>query len=93
MLNGSIAALLMLVSLTSEAVPPSAADGQQPSSSRGQTSGAVAVAESNPNIVFIGTGESCIRGNIQPGDGAATFANAGYRRLVGNAVTWVARRP
>ena len=43
MLNGSIAALLMLVSLTSEAVPP-AANGQQPSSTRAQTSGAVSVA-------------------------------------------------
>src|SRR5215510_15319962 len=31
--------------------------------------GAVAVSESNPDVVFIGTGESCIRGNIMPGDG------------------------
>ena len=29
---------------------------------------------------------------IQPGDGAATFANTGYRRLVGNALRWVARQ-
>ena len=40
-------------------------DGQISSSSVG----AVAVSETNPDIVFIGTGESCIRGNIQPGDG------------------------
>ena len=31
--------------------------------------GAVAVSESNPDIVFIGMGETCIRGNIMPGDG------------------------
>src|SRR5687767_11358599 len=40
-------------------------DGQIRSSSVG----AVAVSESNPDVVYIGTGESCIRGNIQPGDG------------------------
>src|SRR5215204_568712 len=31
--------------------------------------GAVAVSESNPDTVYIGMGESCIRGNIMPGDG------------------------
>ena len=40
-------------------------DGQIRSSSVG----AVAVAETNPDVVFIGMGESCIRGNILPGDG------------------------
>src|SRR5688572_25921429 len=36
----------------------------------GSTSvGAVAVSESNPDVVYIGTGETCIRGNIIPGDG------------------------
>jgi photosystem II stability/assembly factor-like uncharacterized protein len=39
--------------------------------------GAVAVSESNPDIVFIGTGESCIRGNIQPGDGVYKSSDAG----------------
>ena len=39
--------------------------------------GAVAVAESNPDIVFIGMGESCIRGNIQPGDGVYKSSDAG----------------
>ncbi|GAG11907.1 unnamed protein product, partial [marine sediment metagenome] len=29
--------------------------------------GAVAVSETNPDLVFIGTGETCIRGNIMPG--------------------------
>ena len=48
-------------------------DGQIGSSSVG----AVAVSESNPDIVFIGTGESCIRGNIQPGDGVYKSSDAG----------------
>ncbi len=39
--------------------------------------GAVAVAESNPDIVYIGTGESCIRGNIMPGDGMYKSTDAG----------------
>ena len=39
--------------------------------------GAVAVSESNPDIIFIGTGESCIRGNIQPGDGVYKSSDAG----------------
>ena len=48
-------------------------DGQIKSSSVG----AVAVAESDPNIVFIGMGEACIRGNIMPGDGVYKSADAG----------------
>ena len=48
-------------------------DGQISSSSVG----AVAVSESNPDIVFIGMGESCIRGNIMPGDGVYKSADAG----------------
>ena len=40
-------------------------DGQITSSSVG----AVAVSESHPDVVYIGMGESCIRGNIMPGDG------------------------
>jgi photosystem II stability/assembly factor-like uncharacterized protein len=48
-------------------------DGQLTSSSVG----AVAVSESNPDVVFIGTGESCIRGNIQPGDGVYKSTDAG----------------
>ncbi len=31
--------------------------------------GAVAVSTTNPDLVFIGMGETCIRGNIMPGDG------------------------
>jgi len=39
--------------------------------------GAVAVSETNPDVVFIGMGESCIRGNIMPGDGVYKSADAG----------------
>jgi photosystem II stability/assembly factor-like uncharacterized protein len=48
-------------------------DGQITSSSVG----AVAVSESNPDIVYIGTGESCIRGNIMAGDGMYKSVDAG----------------
>ena len=48
-------------------------DGQIGSSSVG----AVAVSESNPDVVFIGMGESCIRGNIMPGDGVYKSVDAG----------------
>src|SRR3954464_15601712 len=48
-------------------------DGQIHSSSVG----AVAVSESNPDVVFIGMGEACIRGNIQPGDGVYKSIDAG----------------
>src|SRR5437867_5633051 len=39
--------------------------------------GAVDVAPSNPDIVFIGTGESDIRGNIIQGDGAYKSSDGG----------------
>lgn len=48
-------------------------DGQITSASIG----AVAVSESNPDIVFIGTGETCIRGNIMPGDGVYRSRDGG----------------
>jgi photosystem II stability/assembly factor-like uncharacterized protein len=48
-------------------------DGQIKSASVG----AVAVSETNPDIVFIGMGESCIRGNIMPGDGVYKSGDAG----------------
>jgi photosystem II stability/assembly factor-like uncharacterized protein len=48
-------------------------DGQLKSSSVG----AVAVSETSPDIVYIGMGESCIRGNIMPGDGVYKSVDAG----------------
>ena len=48
-------------------------DGQIHSSSVG----AVAVSETNPDLVWIGMGEQCIRGNIQPGDGIYKSTDAG----------------
>jgi photosystem II stability/assembly factor-like uncharacterized protein len=44
---------------------------------RSASVGAVAVSESNPDIVFIGMGETAIRGNIMPGDGVYKSADAG----------------
>jgi photosystem II stability/assembly factor-like uncharacterized protein len=48
-------------------------DGQLHSASVG----AVAVSETNPDIVWIGMGETCIRGNILPGDGVYKSTDAG----------------
>src|SRR6185295_18900462 len=48
-------------------------DGQIKSSSVG----AVAVAESSPDTVYIGMGEACIRGNIMQGDGMYKSSDAG----------------
>src|SRR5437867_4109250 len=48
-------------------------DGQLHSSSVG----AVAVSESNPDVVYIGMGETCIRGNIMQRDGVYKSADAG----------------
>lgn len=39
--------------------------------------GAIEVAPSDPNVIYIGTGESCIRGNISPGDGMYKSQDAG----------------
>jgi photosystem II stability/assembly factor-like uncharacterized protein len=48
-------------------------DGQLHSSSVG----AVAVSESNPDVVYIGMGEACLRGNIMQGDGIYKSTDAG----------------
>jgi photosystem II stability/assembly factor-like uncharacterized protein len=48
-------------------------DGQVHSASVG----AVAVSESNPDIVYIGMGESCIRGDAMSGDGVYKSVDAG----------------
>ena len=48
--------------------------------------GAIGVAESDPDVVYVGTGESCIRANLGQGDGVykttdggRTWANVGLR--------------
>jgi len=48
-------------------------DGQINSSSVG----AVAISEANPDVVYIGTGETQFRGNIMQGDGVYKSADAG----------------
>ena len=39
--------------------------------------GSIAVAVSEPNVVYVGTGEACIRGNISQGDGVWKSVDAG----------------
>ena len=39
--------------------------------------GALAVAESDPNVIYAGTGEACIRGNTMPGEGMYKSLDAG----------------
>ncbi len=41
------------------------------------TVGAIAVADADPNVVYVGMGESCIRGNFSHGDGVYKSADAG----------------
>ena len=57
--------------------------------------GSLAVAQSDPNIVYVGTGEACIRGNISHGDGVyksldggKTWRNIGLRdsRSIGKVI-------
>jgi photosystem II stability/assembly factor-like uncharacterized protein len=39
--------------------------------------GAIAVAASDPNVIYVGMGEACIRGNVSPGDGVYKSEDAG----------------
>jgi photosystem II stability/assembly factor-like uncharacterized protein len=57
--------------------------------------GSLAVAASDPNIVYVGTGEACLRGNISHGDGVyktldggKTWKNTGLRdsRAIGKVI-------
>src|SRR6185295_16668883 len=45
--------------------------------------GAIAVAQSNPSIVYAGMGEACLRGNLSSGDGVykSTDAGATWRHI------------
>src|SRR5579871_1314118 len=57
--------------------------------------GSVAVAPSDPNVIYVGTGEACLRGNISHGDGVyksldggKTWRNVGLRdsRAIGRVI-------
>ena len=39
--------------------------------------GAIAVADSDPNVIYAGTGEACIRGNVSYGDGVYKSTDGG----------------
>src|SRR2546427_4804520 len=39
--------------------------------------GALAVSESDPNVIYVGTGETCIRGNVSHGDGIYKSTDGG----------------
>jgi photosystem II stability/assembly factor-like uncharacterized protein len=39
--------------------------------------GAIAVAESDPNVIYVGTGDSCIRGDVSHGDGVYKSTDGG----------------
>ena len=39
--------------------------------------GAIAVSNSDPNVIYVGTGESCIRTNVSPGDGVYKSTDGG----------------
>jgi photosystem II stability/assembly factor-like uncharacterized protein len=39
--------------------------------------GAIAVAPSDPNVIYVGTGSACPRGNVSPGDGIYKSTDAG----------------
>ena len=39
--------------------------------------GAIAVADSDPNVIYVGTGEGCIRGNLTSGDGVYKSTDGG----------------
>ena len=39
--------------------------------------GAIAVADSDPNVIYAGTGEACVRGNVSSGDGVYRSTDAG----------------
>ena len=39
--------------------------------------GAIAVSDSDPNVIYAGTGEACIRNNVSPGDGVYKTTDGG----------------
>ena len=49
--------------------------------------GAIAVADSDPNVVYAGMGESCIRGNVSQGDGVYRSTDGGVTIDCGSIVS------
>ena len=39
--------------------------------------GAIAVAQSDPSVVYVGMGEACLRGNLSSGDGVYKSTDSG----------------
>ncbi len=55
---------------------------------RSSSVGAVAVAASNPDVVYVGMGETCLRGNVMQGDGVYRSTDGGKTwRHLGLAAT------
>jgi len=63
--------------------PPAGGFPEAPAARRGGDAfgvgsiGAIAVAPSDPNVVYVGTGSACPRGNVSPGDGVYRSVDAG----------------
>ncbi|MGH9321147.1 MAG: WD40/YVTN/BNR-like repeat-containing protein [Vicinamibacteria bacterium] len=44
---------------------------------RSASVGAIEIAASDPNVIYVGMGEACLRGNVSPGDGVYKSEDAG----------------
>ena len=45
--------------------------------SRSRPSARIAIAPSDPNVIYVGSGEANIRGNVEPGNGIYNSTDAG----------------
>lgn len=52
--------------------------------------GAIAVAPSDPNVAYVGSGEACLRGNISYGTGVYRSLDAGRKRVDAQVAAWKA---